>query len=139
MTLGPIQYIAVKFEDGNFHGEITEALTKAHDSGIIRVIDLLFLRKDAQGEIHVIELDDLEDAGGFDRLVNDTISLLSDDDMLELAEELEPNSAEAVLVFEHVWAADFAAAVRRAGGSLVASGFVEHEIVEAAEAYYNQL
>ncbi len=139
MALGPIQYIVVKFEGNNFHGEIADALAKVHDSGIIRVIDLLFLKKDADGVISIIELDDLEDASGFDLLVNDVMSLISESDMLELAEDLEPNSAEAVLVFEHVWAAEFAAAVRSAGGTLVDIDLVDREIVEAAEAYYDAL
>jgi len=139
MALGPIQYIVVKFEGNNFRGEIAEALAKVHDSGIIRVIDLLFLKKDADGVISIIELDDLEDASGFDLLVNDVMSLISESDMIELAEDLEPNSAEAVLVFEHVWAAEFAAAVRSAGGTLVDIDLVDREAVEAAEAYYDAL
>jgi len=139
MALGPIQYIVVKFEGNNFRGEIAEALAKVHDSGIIRVIDLLFLKKDADGVISIIELDDLEDASGFDLLVNDVMSLISESDMIELAEDLEPNSAEAVLVFEHVWAAEFAAAVRSAGGTLVDIDLVDREVVEAAEAYYDAL
>ncbi|MBE2184258.1 MAG: hypothetical protein IAE89_12580 [Anaerolineae bacterium] len=139
MALGPIQYIVVKFEGNNFRGEIAEALAKVHDSGIIRVIDLLFLKKDADGVISIIELDDLEDASGFDLLVNDVMSLISESDMIELAEDLEPNSAEAVLVFEHVWAAEFAAAVRNAGGTLVDIDLVDREIVEAAEIYYDAL
>ncbi len=136
MALGPVQYLVVKFEGNNFKGEILDALSKVHDSGTIRVIDLLFVKKNSDGTLDVVELDDLADAGGFDQLVNDTMTLLSEAEMLTLADDLEPDTAEAVLVFEHVWATEFVNALRSAGGTLVDTGFVPHDVVEDAEAYY---
>jgi hypothetical protein len=136
MALGPIQYVIFRFEGNKFDGSIVDNLIDVVDRGFIRVIDILFVQKDGEGNVDVVELDDLEDAGGFDRLVNDALSLLSDDDLLALADDMEPNTSEAVMIVEHLWAIGLGNAIVNAGGRVIETGFIPKSVVDEAEAFY---
>ena len=122
--LGPVDYIVVEFPGNKFNGEIVPALRDLIDRDIVKVLDLVFIVKDTDGTIEGLELSDLDPgvAGEIEKLEIDIAHLLSEDDVVRIAETLEPDSSAAVLVWENAWAAPFASAVRRAGGQLVASG-----------------
>jgi hypothetical protein len=136
MALGPVQYLVIGFDGNNFRGEIFDELTAVIDKGLIEVIDLLFVMKSEDGSITIVEMEDIGDsATAISKLVNEVLDLVSEADMLEIAQALDPNTAAAILVFEHKWAKGFADAVVRAGGFLADSGFVPREIVENAEAF----
>ncbi len=134
--LGPIEYIVVRFEGSKFSGAITDALGELLDQGLIRVIDLVVVSKDMGGNVAIIEAGELdpEVASAVERLTGGAGGLLSEADLLELAEELEPNSTAAAMLFEHVWATRFASAVRAANGTLVLSERIPHEVVAEARA-----
>ena len=134
MAIGPVQYMVVSFPGNKFKGEIAPALSDLVDKGLIRVIDLAFVMKDADGNIVGGEL---EDAGSevfqaFQALAGDRGHLLNDDDLIAVGEGLDNNSAAALLVWEDVWATRFTEAVRGAGGVLVDIQRIPHEIVMAA-------
>ncbi|MEX1008752.1 MAG: DUF6325 family protein [Acidimicrobiia bacterium] len=120
--LGPVEVVLVEFPGNQFSGEIAPALQELVESGTIRVIDLVFVAKDADGNAAGIELEDLHpDArGAFDPLVEELAGLISDEDVEDLAEGLEPNSSAAILLFENVWATRFRDAVVHSGGQLLA-------------------
>jgi hypothetical protein len=124
--LGPIDYLVVEFprERANFSGEVKEELAALIDSGQIRVLDLLFLKKHADGSFEGFEKHEFEDgqADALRELAGEVTELLSEEDVANIAEALEPETIAAVLVWENTWAAPFAGALRRAGGQLVASG-----------------
>lgn len=134
--LGPIEYIVVRFEGNRFDGAITEALGDLLDQGLIRVIDLVVVSKDAGGDVAILEVGELdpEIAGAVERLTGGAGGLLSEGDLLELAEELEPDTTAAAMLFEHVWATRFASAVRAANGTLVLSERIPHDVVAEARA-----
>lgn len=132
--LGPVEYIVVVFEGNEFKGEIVPALTALVDQGMVRIIDLAVVVKDVDGNVVILEGNELpgavaETLAQFD---GELTGLLSEEDLLMLAEELESNSAAAALLFEHVWAAQFAQAVRRANGRLLFSERIPHDVVEEA-------
>ena len=135
MSVGPIEYIVVKFPGNKFKGEIIPALGELVESNTIRIIDLVFIYKDADGNVAAMELEEVddEDAKGMSD-VADAGGLLNDEDIEIAAESLENNSSGAVMLFENVWATKFADAVRNADGVLVANQRIPHEIVEAAQA-----
>ena len=122
--LGPVDYLVVEFPGSKFNGEIAPTLVDLVDRGIIRVLDLIMISKDADGSFDAVELNDFEDGalGDLHRFETDIAELLSADDIENVANALEPGSTAGVLVYENLWAAPFASAVRHSGGQLVASG-----------------
>jgi hypothetical protein len=123
LTMGPIDYIVVEFAEHNPTGEAFAELLNLVDRGLIRVLDLVFVRK--QDDDTVVALSWQDAAGGIPEIEifeGATSGLLGQEDFDEIGNALLPNAAAAVLVYENVWAAAFASAVRRAGGELVASG-----------------
>jgi hypothetical protein len=122
--LGPVDWIVVEFPGSRFNGKIAPALADLVERDLIRVLDLLILKKDDDGALEAFELGDLEDTElgelrGYER---ELAMLLSEDDVTNLAAAIEPGSSAAVLVWENRWAAPFGSAVRESGGQLVASG-----------------
>ena len=132
--LGPVDWIVVEFPGSKLTGTIAPILTGYVDRGLIRVLDLLFLKKDEDGSFEAFEATDLEDAelGELRALETKVAMILSEQDVADLAETIEPGSSAAVLVWENLWAAPFGAAVRHAGGQLVASGRIPIQAVIAA-------
>ena len=122
--LGPVDYLVVEFPGSKFNGEIAPTLVDLVDRGTIRVLDLIMITKEADGSFDAIELNDLEDGalGELHRLETEIAEILSADDIANVAAALEPGSTAGVLVYENLWAAPFASAVRHSGGQLVASG-----------------
>ena len=134
--MGPVEYMVLAFPGNRFNGEIVPALAELVKTDTIRLIDLAFVKKDADGTVTIVELDDMKDdeAAGIGDF-GAASDLLNEQDLLLAAEELEPNNSAAVLVWENSWAARFARAVRDADGIVVENGRVPHEIVQAATEY----
>ncbi len=132
--LGPVDWIVVEFPGSRFNGEIAPALRDLVERDLVRVLDLLVLKKDADGTLEAFELSDLDPAeiGEMRTYEAELAMLLSEEDVTAVAEAIEPGSSAAVLVWENAWAAPFASAVRRAGGQLVASGRIPIQALLAA-------
>jgi Family of unknown function (DUF6325) len=132
--LGPVDYMIVAFPGNQFRGEIAPELAKLVDSGTIRVIDLAFVGKSADGEIVAFELTDLEPdiREAFEKAGVEVSGLFNEDDLMAAGEELEPNTSAALLVWENVWAREIAQKLRDAGGVLLDFERLPHEVVQAA-------
>ena len=132
--LGPVDYLVVEFPAGqqNFTGEAAEQLLRLHDSGVIRVMDLVIIGKGADGTVMAQELGDLDDMGEFARLETELAETLAEEDVEAFGNTMQPGSLGAVLVYENLWAAGFASAVRRAGGLLVTQGRIPVQAIIAA-------
>ncbi|MFJ6369383.1 DUF6325 family protein [Streptomyces sp. NPDC091682] len=132
--LGPVDYLVVEFPPAtsNFTGEMAKELDKLVTSGIIRVLDLVILTKGADGELDVLEVDDLEDAGELRAAEAKLAGLLAEEDVVNLAAAMEPGTTAGVLVWENVWAGPFAAAARRSGGQLIANGRIPIQAILAS-------
>jgi hypothetical protein len=132
--LGPVDWLVVEFPGKQPTGQIAPHVVDLVDRGLIRVLDLMVLQKDTDGALNVAELSDLDpsELGEFRTTEADLAMVLSEQDVLDLAETIEPGSTAAVLVWENLWAAPFGAAVRKAGGQLVASGRIPTQAVLAA-------
>lgn len=135
--LGPVDYLIVAFPGNRFKGEIAPALAGLVESGTIRIIDIAFVSKDADGEIAALELMELDSEAkeGLDRLGIEVTGLFNDDDLKAAAEELDPDSSAALLVWENVWARETAQAMRDAGGVIFDFGRLPHDVVQAARDY----
>jgi hypothetical protein len=132
--LGPVDFVIVEFPAGksDFTGEMAEELVKLVDAGIIRLIDVLVLTKDENGDIDAVELEDLDDLGELARLEAELAELLAEEDVVNLAAAMEPGSVAGVVVYENLWAAPFASAARRAGGQLIADGRIPMQAIIAS-------
>lgn len=132
--MGPIDYLVVEFPGSKMTGEAFPLLVDLVDRGLVRILDLVFVRKDEDGSVAGLELADLDGDGQLDLAVFEGASsgLLGEDDIQEAGNALQPGSSAGILVFENVWAGPFAAAVRRSGGQLVASGRIPVQAVLAA-------
>ena len=133
MSHGPVQYFVFAFPGNQFTGGIVPALAQVVAEGTIRIVDIVFVRKEADGTVIAMEINDLDDEAfnAFAGIVERVEGLLSDDDILELGADVPPNTSAVLLVFEHVWATRLAGAIRGANGQVVTQGFVPYEIVEA--------
>jgi len=131
--LGPIDYIVVGFVGNNFNGSILEELGKAVDSGVIRLVDLLFIIKDADGNVSAAEIEDqhedIKNAVGALGL-GDDMPMLTEQDVEKLGKDMENNTAAGVLVIEHLWALGLKKAIKEAGGVLLAEGRIHPDVVE---------
>jgi hypothetical protein len=132
--LGPVDYLIVEFPVGqqNFTGEAVTELVKLHDAGTIRIMDMLILIKSEDGSVEANEISDLADLGELERIEVELVETLAEDDVFTLAAVMEPGSVAGALVYENLWAAPFASALRRAGAQLIADGRIPTQAIIAA-------
>jgi hypothetical protein len=132
--LGPVDWIVVEFPGSKFNGQIAPALLDLVERDLIRVLDLLVLKKDDDGSLEAFELSDLDEGeiGELRAYESELAMLLSEEDVTSVAAAIEPGSSAALLVWENTWAAPFGSAVRRSGGQLVASGRIPTQALLAA-------
>jgi len=134
MALGPLEYVLLGFPGNTFNGEIAPKLGRLIDSGTIRIIDLIFISKDADGVVTAIEFDGHEDLVMYAALDGDVGGVIGQDDIDYAATDLEPNSSAALLIWEDTWAAPLVDAIRASGGVLIESSRIPQELVAEAEA-----
>jgi dihydroorotase-like cyclic amidohydrolase len=133
--LGPIDIVVIAYPAGApMTGDAVPIVMDLVERGIIRVLDVLVVMQNEDGTFSGFEASDLEadSIGDLKMFEGASTGLLGDDDVATASEALEPGSAAVMIVYENRWAAPFAAALRRGGGQLVASGRIPHEAVLAA-------
>jgi hypothetical protein len=131
--MGPIDYVVLEWPGRQPSGEAVPHLVDLVDRGVIRLLDVAFVTKDEDGAVAAIEISELGDqVEEFALFAGASSGLLGDDDIGEGAQALDPGTSAALIVYENSWAAPFAAAVRRSGGQLVASGRIPIQAVLAA-------
>ena len=140
VELGPISYLVVEFPGARMTGEGLQELVRLTEQGTIRVLDLAFVMKGADGTVTALDISDIDGDGELDLMVFEGASsnLLGDDDLEEAGGALAAGSAAAVLLFENTWAEGLVHALRRSGAELVAAGYVPldqlSEALDVAEA-----
>jgi uncharacterized membrane protein len=132
--IGPVDYAIIAFPGNKFTGEIAPAIADLVENGTIRIIDIAFVGKDEDGNTAAFELTELdpEVQASLESVGIEVQGLLNDEDLQTTAEELDPNSSAALLVWENVWARKVTQAMRDAGGILVAFERLPHDVVQAA-------
>ena len=136
MTLGPLEYTVLGFEGNRFNGEIAKEISKVVEKRIVRLIDVVMITKDIDGEVTVIELDNKDDPrfAGFAGMMDDLMGLLTPEDIASIGEGLPNNTSALILLFEHRWAEKIKEAVTAAGGFLVSRDTISPEILELVNA-----
>jgi uncharacterized protein DUF6325 len=133
MAIGPVEYIIVGFPGNQFNGEIAPELSKLVESGTIRILDLVFITKDANGNVEAIDFENHQDVALFAALDGEVGGFISDEDIAYAADDLEPNASAALLIWEDVWAAPFVEALRASGAVLIEGSRIPHDLIELAE------
>ena len=132
--MGPIDYLVVEFPGSRLTGKGFPMLVDLVERGIIRIIDLIFVKKEADGTVRGLAIADLDHDGELDLAVFEGASsgLLGQNEMDEAGDALEPGNSAAILIYENLWAAPFASALRDSGAVLVAAGRIPASDVIAA-------
>jgi hypothetical protein len=130
--IGPVDVAVIEFEDDEFNTEVAPTLTELQASGTVQVIDLAFVRKEADGSTCIVELADDAVSDAFDQITDTQFDLLSEADLTGIAKGLRPSSAAMVVVWENSWAARFASAVRQRHGRVAMLERIPRENVERA-------
>ena len=135
MGIGPVEYMVVAFPGNQFKGEVLPALAEQVEKGTIRIIDLAFVSKDGDGNVTALEVSDLDSEIGqaLHALLGDEKGgLINDEDIMAVAEEMEPNFSAGLLVWEDVWATKIKNSIIDAGGELWDLERVPYQVVDAA-------
>jgi hypothetical protein len=136
-TMGPIDYLVIEFPGNRMTGEGIPLLVDLVDRGIIRILDLAFIRKDADGSVAALAIEDVDGDGSPDFAVfqGATSGLIGQEELGEAAEAIEPGNSAGVIIYENSWAGPLAAAWRKGGAQVVASGRIPVQaLLAAAEA-----
>jgi hypothetical protein len=136
MTLGPLEYIVIGFDGNKFDGSIAREVEKVVEKKIIRLVDVVFVSRDADGSATVVELDAKDDPrfATFAPLLADLMGLFTPEDLAEIVDSLPLNTSGLVLLFEHRWAEDLKDAIGAAGGFLVNRVVVPPEVLAEVSA-----
>jgi hypothetical protein len=134
---GPIDFVLIEFPGDRLTGAAADALMDLVDRGIVRVYDLLVIRKEDDGTFSGIDVSDLsaDHVGGFTAFAGARSGLVDDDDVRAAADAMEPGTVAALVVYENAWAVPFVAATLDAGGQLVASARIPaQDVMDALDA-----
>jgi uncharacterized membrane protein len=137
-SIGPVDVAIILFEGNEFNGDVAPAIAELQQNGTVRIIDIAFVIKDADGNGAVLELQDEGIAEAFESITEEQFELLSQEELDEIADTLEPNSSALVIVWENSWAARLGAAVRNSNGQVIVMERIPREAVEAAIAALNE-
>jgi len=132
--MGPVEYVIIGFPGNRFTGEIVPELTRLIEGGVVRIIDLVFIGKNDDGDVVVIEVDENAELTAFAMLDGEIGGVIGDEDIQYAAEGLEPGSSAALILWEDTWAAPLVQAIRNAGGVLLEGSRIPAQLIEDAEA-----
>jgi hypothetical protein len=136
VTLGPLEYLVVGFTGTRFDGSIAREIEKVVANKTIRLVDVVFVGKDAEGNAVILELDNKDDPrfAAFADLLGDRMALLTPEDLEQVADDLPADTAGMVMLFEHRWAEGIKDAMAAAGGFLINRAVVPPEVLEEVQA-----
>ena len=134
MDIGPVSYTVIAFPGNRFTGKIAPELEKLIANGVVRIIDLVFVAKDEAGDTVSLEFDQLDELAPFGELEGEVGGLVNMEDLDHVAANLPPGNSALVIVWEDTWANPLAEAILEAGGVVVDSARIPHDLVEAAMA-----
>ncbi|MEV6964694.1 DUF6325 family protein [Hamadaea sp. NPDC051192] len=135
MSRGPLDLVVVEFPD-DLPGTLAPKIARLVDQGAIRIIDVAFVRKDAEGNVGSFELTEREGEAAyeaFDSTIQAVDGLIGEDDLAAIGAELSPGSTAGVLLWENLWAAELRSEVQAAGGRIALAERIPADVVEALE------
>jgi len=128
--LAPVEYVVIDFPGNRFTGEIAPAIASLVDRGVVRILDLVFVKKNEDGSVTSFEFDQLDEVEAFAAIDGEAEGVLSDSDVSDLAATIPENSSALFVVWEDLWAADLGRAVRAAGGEVLSGARIPYQVVD---------
>jgi hypothetical protein len=132
MTIGPVEYLILEFPGSEFTGRVAPALADLVRNGTIRILDLVFISKNEDGDVNAVEYDEIEDLLPFGDVDGEVGGLIGLDDIQYVGQTMHANSSVALLIWEDMWAAPLADALRDANGVVMEGGRIPHDLIESA-------
>jgi uncharacterized membrane protein len=135
MTIGPLEFVVIGCKGNQFTSEIVPELNSIQEKGLIRVVDLFFVRKDINGTVTVLEVNDLndEELAAYDPIKEDLMGFLTPEDIVLLTEAIPPDTSAVIVLMEHAWIVKLTEGLNRAGAVLLAGGMVPQASMEQLE------
>lgn len=132
MEIGPLEYVVLGFESDQFTDTVLPELNAIQETGLIRVVDLVFVNKAADSTVAVQEINELseEELAAYEGLADDLAGLFTTEDVNRLAGEIPPGTSAVIVLFEHTWTLQLADAVRKAHGVFFAGGMVAPDALQ---------
>jgi hypothetical protein len=130
------EFVVIGFPDTRIDPSLAVALREQVERETIKIIDLLFLRKDRDGTVRSMELDEVmadQDYSGFGGVAQSIDGLIAGSDVLEIAQDLAPGTSALIVLFEHVWLRDLKAGIEASGGRVLLAERIPGEVVDAVE------
>jgi uncharacterized membrane protein len=136
MTIGPLEFVVIGVKGDRFTSEIVPELSSIQEKGLIRVVDLIFVRKDTDGTVKALEVHDLndEELAAFDPIKEDLMRILTPQDISLLTEAIPPDTSAVIVLLEHAWIVRLTESLNRADAVLLAGGMVPQAAMEQLEA-----
>jgi len=133
--MGPVDYFVVLFPENRLTGKIAPEIRKLVDSGIVRVIDLLIIRKDGNGNVESFEVSEIggEAEEAFRAFAPRMKGWLSKEDVEAIGDNMPRNTVAAAMLFENLWAVGVKRAMLDSGGELIEQGRIPPELIERAQ------
>ena len=132
MTVGPVSYTVVAFPGNKFNGNVAPEIAKLVSDGTVRILDLVFVFKDQNGDTVSMEFDQLDELLAFGDLEGEVGGLIKEEDLAHVAEQLPPGNSALAVVWEDVWARPLVEAVIGSGGVVVDSARIPADLVNTA-------
>jgi uncharacterized membrane protein len=126
--LAPVEYIVIDFPGSRFTGAIVPALVDLVEQRTVRILDLVFVKKDDDGTVSAFEFDQLDEVREFAIIEGDAGGFFSDDDVLDLADTIPHGSSALFIVWEDLWAGALGRAIRAARGEVLVGGRLSHHV-----------
>ena len=135
MTIAPLEYMVIGCPGNQFMSEILPELNAIQEKGQMRVIDLLFVRKDADNTVTVLEARDLdeEERAAFGPMQEDLIGVVTHEDIATLSSTIPPDTSAVIVLLEHLWLGKLEAAVEKANGTIFIGGMIAPQVLEQLE------
>jgi uncharacterized membrane protein len=134
MPMGPVSYTVIAFPGNHFNGNIAPEVARLVSNGTVRILDLVFVGKDEDGNTVSLEFDQMEELAAFNDLDGEVGGLVGPEDLDHVAAGLPEGNSALVIVWEDAWARQFVEAVQESGGVVIESARVPRELVESAMA-----
>ncbi len=132
MTIGPVSYTVIAFPGNQFNGNVAPEVAKLVASGTVRILDLVFVAKDEQGDTLSLEFDQMDELAAFNDIEGDVGGLVNAEDLDHVAANLPEGYSALVILWEDLWAVPLAEAIRGSGGVLIDSARIPNDLIEAA-------
>jgi uncharacterized membrane protein len=132
MTIGPVSYTVIAFPGNQFNGDIAPQIAKLVADGTVRILDLVFVAKDEQGDTISLEFDQMDELASFNDIDGDVGGLVNAEDLDHVAANLPEGNSALIILWEDLWAVPLVEAIRGSGGVLIDSARIPNDLVEAA-------